>query len=105
MSPGEQRPTGEEPDVRRAIIGMEPDALSVRAIANARLSSLGLDAAGIKAVATAQARAALRGFELERLADGSFIAQRWGLFKTMADMAEVEGWLFRLEAMPKDRAR
>lgn len=46
-----------------------------------------------KACATLQARAALAGFELVKLADGSWLASRWGMFRNLADDAEVERFL------------
>ncbi|MFT3816041.1 MAG: hypothetical protein QM750_00175 [Rubrivivax sp.] len=49
-----------------------------------------------KAEATLIARAALAGVELVRLADGTWIASRWGVVKPLID-AEVESWLRRVE--------
>lgn len=46
-----------------------------------------------KADATFIARAALAGFELVRLADGSWFASRWGMFRGLADDVEVERFL------------
>lgn len=43
------------------------------------------------------ARAALAGVELVRLADGSWIASRWGMVKPLTD-AEVGPWLDRIGA-------
>jgi len=50
-----------------------------------------------KAEATLTARAALAGVELVRLADGSWIASRWGMVKPLTD-AEVGPWLDRIGA-------
>jgi hypothetical protein len=49
-----------------------------------------------KADATRVARAALAGVELVRLADGSWAASRWGLFRCLADDAELDAWLNRV---------
>lgn len=38
---------------------------------------------------TLQARAALAGFELVRLADGSFMVSRWGMFRPLVDELAV----------------
>lgn len=46
-----------------------------------------------KSDATFIARAALAGFELVRLADGSWLASRWGMFRGLADDVEVERFL------------
>lgn len=46
-----------------------------------------------KADATFIARAALAGFELVRLADGSWLASRWGMFRDLADDEQVERFL------------
>ena len=50
------------------------------------------DAASSKAHATWQARAALRGHQLRRLADGRWLASR-NAWSRELDEAEVEGWL------------
>lgn len=50
-----------------------------------------------KADATLIARAALAGVELVRLADGTWIASRWGMLKPLTD-AEVGPWLQRVGA-------
>lgn len=50
-----------------------------------------------KADATLIARAALASVELVRLADGTWIARRWGMVKPLTD-AEVEPWLRRIGA-------
>jgi hypothetical protein len=49
-----------------------------------------------KADATRVAQAALIGVELVRLADGSWAASRWGLFKSLSDDAELDAWLTRV---------
>lgn len=55
------------------------------------------DDAQRKADATRIARAALAGIELVRLADGTWMASRWGLMKALgAD--EVDAWLARVGA-------
>ena len=41
---------------------------------------------------------ALAGFELVRMADGSFIASRWGMFRNLDHIAAVEAWLARVVA-------
>jgi hypothetical protein len=51
-----------------------------------------------KLVATLMARAALAGFELVELADGSFIASRWSLFRSFEHPAAVEQFLRRIGA-------
>lgn len=51
-----------------------------------------------KHAATLVARAAIAGYELVRLADGSFIASRWGMFRTLDHAAAVEAFLRRVEA-------
>lgn len=49
--------------------------------------------ADTKAVSTLVARAALAGYELVRLADGSFAICRWGLIRALATVADVEIFL------------
>lgn len=56
------------------------------------------DQADTKTVATLQARAALAGYELVHLADGSFIASRWGMFRSLDHIAAVEAFLTRVGA-------
>lgn len=46
-----------------------------------------------KGDATFIARAALAGFELVKLADGSWLASRWGMFRDLADVEQVERFL------------
>lgn len=46
-----------------------------------------------KAESTLIARAALAGFELVRLADGSWVATRWDTSRGLADLEEVERFL------------
>lgn len=46
-----------------------------------------------KSDATLIARAALAGFELVKLADGSWLASRWGMFRDLADDEQVERFL------------
>lgn len=54
------------------------------------------EAADRKQVATLQARAALAGFELVQLADGTFLASRWGMFRSFDHMAAASAWLDRV---------
>lgn len=51
-----------------------------------------------KSDATLIARAALAGVELVKLADGTWIASRWGLVRPLATDAEAEAWLARVGA-------
>ena len=48
---------------------------------------------GRKAFATAQARLALAGFQLERMADGSFVVARWTMTRALADEAAVDAFM------------
>jgi hypothetical protein len=50
-------------------------------------------------VATLQARAALAGFQLVQMADGSFVVSRWGMLAPLADCAAVEAFLQRVGAV------
>ncbi len=50
-----------------------------------------------KRQAELQARAALAGIALHRLADGSWLAHKWNLSKPLADH-EVEAWLVQVGA-------
>ena len=54
--------------------------------------------AGRKHWLTLQARAALAGFELVCMADGSVVAGRWGKLLVLADLATVEAFLVRAGA-------
>lgn len=47
-------------------------------------------------VATLVARAALAGFTLRQLGDGTFIAERWGHFVALTDERAVSAWLGRV---------
>jgi hypothetical protein len=49
-------------------------------------------------VTTLQARAALAGFELVVMPDGSFVIARWGLVAALAAAADVEAFLKRVGA-------
>ena len=49
-------------------------------------------------VATLQARAALAGFELVRLADGTFLVSRWGMAKHLPDAHAVQHFLRQVGA-------
>ena len=42
-----------------------------------------------KAFANAQAKLAIAGFQLERMADGSFVVARWNMTRSLADMMAV----------------
>jgi hypothetical protein len=53
-------------------------------------------AQAIKERATLVATFALNGVELVLLADGTWLAQRWGQFKPLADEAEARAWLARV---------
>lgn len=46
-----------------------------------------------KAFATLRARAALAGVVLERMADGTFVAARWTLTRSLADADDVTRFL------------
>jgi hypothetical protein len=39
------------------------------------------------------ARAALAGFELAKMADGTWLASRWGMFRSLSNADEVERFL------------
>jgi hypothetical protein len=51
-----------------------------------------------KQIATLIARAALVGYELVRLADGTFIVSRWSMFRSLDHIAAVEAFLQRVGA-------
>lgn len=51
-----------------------------------------------KMIATFTARAAIAGYELVQLADGSFVVGRWGLVRSLDDVAAVEKFLVRAGA-------
>lgn len=51
-----------------------------------------------KTVATLVARAAIAGYQLVQLADGSFVASRWGMFRSLDHAAAVEAFLARVGA-------
>lgn len=55
-------------------------------------------AADPKQVSTLIARAALAGYELVHLGDGTFIASRWGMFRSLDHIAAVESFLQRVGA-------
>lgn len=46
-----------------------------------------------KAVANAQARLAIAGFQLEQMADGSFVVARWTMTRSLAGMPAVEAFM------------
>ena len=49
-----------------------------------------------KADITRVATAALSGVELVRLADGAWLAQRWGWFRTLASDADLHSFLAKI---------
>lgn len=49
-----------------------------------------------KASSTLTARAALAGYELSQLVDGTFIARRWGMLRSLENKAAVEGFLAKV---------
>lgn len=51
-----------------------------------------------KAFATMQARLALAGFQLERMADGSFVVARWTMTRSLADVAAVATFIVQVGA-------
>jgi len=46
-----------------------------------------------KRLTTLQAHAALAGYTLEQLADGSLVVERWGLLRRLPDLEAAEAWL------------
>ena len=46
--------------------------------------------------ATLVAEFALAGFELVQLADGTYLAQRWGMFRPLRDAGEAREFLGRV---------
>ena len=55
-------------------------------------------ASDAKHIATLQARAAIAGFELAQMADGSFVVARWTMTRALADIAAVEAFLVQVGA-------
>ena len=51
-----------------------------------------------KAIETARARAALAGFELVQMADGSFVVAKWTMTRSLRDVAAVEAFLMQVDA-------
>ncbi len=51
-----------------------------------------------KAFATAQARLALKGFELVAMPGGGYVSQQWGHVRALADMAAVEAFVRQVGA-------
>ena len=51
-----------------------------------------------KARETRVARACLAGYQLVQLADGTYIASRWGMFRPLDHVAAVERFLQRVGA-------
>jgi hypothetical protein len=62
---------------------------------NGHLSSAAASAL-CKADSTLMATAAIAGFELVKLADGTWLAHRWGMFKPLPDAQAVVAWLARV---------
>jgi hypothetical protein len=99
--------TDRVPDALVAIVNPNsPDAHALRAVVNARESSKPAPPlpsqqacepgpAIDKPFATMQARYARAGFELVRLADGTLLASRWGMFGALANLDEAEAFLRR----------
>jgi hypothetical protein len=56
------------------------------------------DAPDAKTLATLTARAAIAGYELVQLADGTFIVSRFNLFRSLDHIAAVEAFLQRVGA-------
>ena len=86
------------------------DALTADTVQSAfeQDSSNGLNSDGVrdatqgadpKAFATLQARAALAGFELVRMADGSFVVARWTMTRALVDIQAVERFLKQVDAV------
>jgi hypothetical protein len=50
-----------------------------------------------KVLVTLQARAALAGFSLTRLADGTWCIARWDQYRELSTVADVERFLRRVE--------
>lgn len=63
-----------------------------------QLNGVPQEEADRKKAATCIARAALAGYELVQLADGSFIASKWGMFRSLENAAAVEAFLARVGA-------
>lgn len=51
-----------------------------------------------KAFANAQAKLAIAGFQLERMADGSYVVAKWTMTRSLADMAAVETFMQQVGA-------
>ena len=51
-----------------------------------------------KTIATLQAPAAIAGFQLVRMADGSFVAAKWTMTRSLADIAAVDAFLVQVGA-------
>lgn len=49
-----------------------------------------------KTVAALKSRAALAGYELTALPDGSFVASRWGMHRDLAHAADAQRFLDRV---------
>ncbi len=51
-----------------------------------------------KTFTTLQAKAALKGWQVERMADGSFVVARWTLTRSLPDLASLEAFLRQVGA-------
>lgn len=54
------------------------------------------DVVDAKTIATLKARAALAGYELTALPDGSFLIARWGMHRDLAHANDVKRFLDRV---------
>lgn len=48
---------------------------------------------------TLVAEFALAGVELVKMADGTWLAARWGMFKPLANDADARAWLARVQGL------
>lgn len=65
---------------------------------NSAVSAVTAQALDAKQFATLQARAAIAGFELVRMADATFVVARWGLVRPLVDVGAVESFLAQVGA-------
>lgn len=76
-----------------------PAAAAIAAAAGAPPTSQADDlGSGAKEFATAQARAALKGFELVAMPGGGFVSSQWGHIRALATMDEVAAFLKQIGA-------
>lgn len=66
------------------------------------MNAAAIDDLDAKRIATLKAQAAIAGFELTALPDGSFMVSRWGMCRELAHAADVERFLARIT--PSNRA-